>query len=209
MQKQKLWLPKPHHSAADWDISLPYWAMSTEYYISPPSSIYYAQGVTAWPAQLCKNAACLKLPQGRLVTWVRPSDPGNSYGFSFRNIAPVGQANNNNCYYFERVPSEHEFHLYERQDGVNIREWIRETDTHPYGDWRRYRLSWWVSNWDLIAAFDLWKEGEWVQQDNVITIVNPLFGDEDIQRIGLHCKTWHIHSYTFFDDTEVWEIKPE
>ncbi len=205
MNKSKLFLPKPHHSASDWDINDPLWDIITHQFVSPPSSMWWHRDSSTYYYQLCKNPATLKLPQGRLITFLRTTYLGNFIRFAFRNTAPPGTANFDSGYFVHTLANDPYWGLREFLDGVYQRSWQTNHDTFPINTWIKYRLSWWIT-WDVLQVrLEHQVNGEWVQDGNDISVENPLFGDSDIQRCGMGGRIWSDTQTLYWDDTEIWE----
>ena len=205
--KPKLILP--HASAGDWDFSDPAWKITTLQYVSPPSCLQI--GTTASPIScflLCKNAAVLKLPQGRLVSFIRPANLSHAHLFQFRNTAAPGASDQKNCYYAWLVHTSTSWTLYEMLNDAIQRVFIGTKTTWAHSTWHRIRISWWLS-WDtLIVALEREINGVWTMEGDVLTIPNPLHGDATYQRVGLGASNSNQDYPNFQDDTEIWEYIP-
>jgi len=205
MSKQKHSLIKEHHSLVDWDISLPWWLITTLEYISPPSSIYWTDQGVGDPIQLCRHASVLKVPTGQLVTYLRVSHASHYCDFLFRNTAALGVTDYSNSYRLEVRPTIATWRLEEYSAGGRIRYWDREKAVKAKNIWYKYRVSWWMAAWDMVVSLELLVDDVWVQQGDVVTVTDPLHGDSDIQRVGFWIHTYGSYKF-YFDDTEVWEI---
>lgn len=202
----KLLTEPKHASALDWDFSHPYWAIITAHYLSPPSSLQWKSPISAYmyAYYLCKHNGTLKLPEARLVTYFRVAYYGYGIEITFRNTAPPGNSNINNCYRVLLRPQFASYTLEERQDGAVVRSWLGRQSTGVANTWYRIRISWWLA-WDILM-FRLEHEvdDEWVQQGDEISISDPLFGAEDIQRCGLGAYCSNMAYALLIDDTEIW-----
>ena len=211
---EKLIIPKPkiilpHASANDWDFNSSRWQIQTTHYVSPPSALQIGT-ITALVElhSLCKNAAVLILPQGRIVKWVRLANAQRYVYFNFRNTAPPGTSNNENGYFVTFRLSELTWALVERVNGTNKRVWERPKPAYEANTWYRFRLSWWMS-WDLmIVTLERKINEEWVKQGDIISIENPLYGDAQYQRPGVGGQGGAGGNEVYIDDTEIWAYIP-
>ena len=210
----KLIIPKPklilpHASAGDWDFSDPNWKITTLQYVSPPSALQLGTTATLTTFYvLCKNAAVLKLSQGRIITWVRLGLAGRNIYFSFRNTAAPGTSNINNCYRVHFTLSGTTWELREYLNKANTRNWTQAKTACVANTWYRFRLSWWLSWEVMVVSLDREIDGAWVQQGDVISVPNPLFGDAQYQRPGIGGQGNGSGDQAHIDDTEIWEYIP-
>ena len=206
MNIHNLYLPN-HHSASDWDISSTDWTIATDQYISPPSSFKMPTlGEAPNIHLLCKHTSALQLPYGRLITYHRFKSSETTMRIDFRNTAPPGSVNFNNCYQVTAVTNAIQWTLREYLAGVQQRLWNRSKIPLSPDTWYRYRLSWWW-DWDVLnLSFDIWLDGAWQQQGDIISIPNDLFVIETYQRVGIQSSAGNFYDYIWFDDTEIWEV---
>lgn len=207
--KTGLYIPRhaKHHSASDWDFSSTDWTIATDQYISPPSSFKIPTLNEAGSVHLlCKNAATLQVKFGRLITYHRFTEGSATFYMDFRNTAAPGTVNFANCYQVRFNPVGGTWTLDEYLADVKQRTWSRSKISLSPDTWHRYRLTWWWE-WDVLnVRFDIWLEGEWQQQGDIINIPNDLFGDETYQRVGLGPTTFYFYYFAWLDDTQIWEI---
>ena len=199
----------PHASAGDWDFSSADWKIQTDIWVSPPSALQL--GTAPWGDHLyvvCKNAAVLSVPQGRIVTWLRTRYTAHEWYLIFRNTAAPGAPNINNCYLVSIRPSDSVWSLFERLNNAVTRSWTSAKTNQNANIWYRFRLSWWIS-WELmIVTLDLEVDGAWVQQGLEINVTNPLHGAATYQRPGTGAATAVDPYQKYIDDTEIWEYTP-
>ena len=201
-------LNKLHASYEDWDLSLTYWQISTAFFVSPPSSIrwqpYYVPEKKA--TQLCKNPATLQLPQGRIVTQVKPQNYYyQNMSFIFRAIPPPGNWSLANCYYAQLSWRYSNWTVYERVNGVNIRSFASAKAQDMTDNWKHYRITWWLAWGILMVQLEKEIAGVWTQEGALISIPDPLFGSETYQRPGLIAHSDQLaDQFVYFDDTEIW-----
>jgi len=198
-------LLSPHHSLVDWDMSAAGWRISTTYKVSLPSSINWPLATTTWYHQLCKNANCLKVSEGSIITQAMDLAGNTFLAFLFRNTAPAGISNIQNCYKLDITLDATSWWLREYQTGVQTRIWTRGKTAQGIMAWQKYRVSWWLIGWNLTVTLEWWNGTAWVQQGDIVTVTDPLFGAETIQRAGL---SYYHGSYPwtiYIDDTEIWQ----
>ena len=204
--ERNLILPS-HASYADWDLTPAEWSISTEHYISPPSSIRWQNPIPGFHNgyQLCKNSNVLKLPEGRLVTQCRHQSVDEALYLLFRNIIAPGSADDQNCYRLRLTMGSTSTRLSEYLGGSRIRYWTGTWTLPPINTWYNLRISWWLSWGILIFRFERQIDSAWVQQGDDISIDDPLFGEETYQRVGYHLWYGGTGNSFYLDDTEIWE----
>jgi len=197
--------PRPHASYEDWDFSENYWSIVEDQFVSAPSSIRWQKdGAWTYCTQLCKNTATLQVKQGAFVTYWRQSVTASYLRFHFRNIIAPGNANIENCYLFWTHPTIDYWRIYERVAGGDNRQWETSKITQDLDTWYRMRLSWWES-WGIMSVkLEQQIDGSWVQQGDILTITDPLYGDETYQRVGYTVYIGLALRPNYYDDTEIW-----
>ncbi|MBA7669720.1 hypothetical protein ES703_77853 [subsurface metagenome] len=205
MNKPGLYLPKEHHSAFDWDMATALWALDPLLYVSPPSCIRYWETIGMNSIQLCKHAGTIKLPEGRIITQNQASHTSNYLYLTFRNTAPPGSVDLDNCYYLSLRFNLTTMRLYERVAGVNSRYWDNPRPALQKDTWYKMRLSWWLEWGILQVRLERWDTDHWLQDGIDITVADPLYGEEDNQRCGIGSDCYSPSYPHFFDDTEIWE----
>lgn len=207
----KLIIPKPpkillpHHSSSDWDKSGTQWRITSLNYISPPSSLIFPKDATTnFMMLLCRNAAVNKMPEGRIVAYTSIGHATYYASLYFRNIADLGLSNRNNTYQVSFKPTG-PWSVTERIGGGIIRTWTSLAPDVPTATWFQHRLTWWLDWAVLIVTWEVKVNDTWIQQGDIISIETPLFGAEDLQRVGLGCGTASVPYPHYWDDYEVWE----
>ena len=200
---------KTHHSAGDWNFSSPNWRITNLLYQSPPSAFQTWNEMNPCSCLiLCKNAAVLKLPWGRIVTWLRHPQQAAAWQITFRNTAPPGSANLNNCYQVYFSLELLSWYLTERQAGAVVREWSTAKSALLPNTWYHIRVNF-IPQWDqMVVSLEIEIDATWVQQGELITVVNPLFEGEDYQRPGIQGNNPQYYNHATWDDTEIWEYVP-
>lgn len=209
MKSEKLWTPK-HHSVADWDI-LPagYHTLSTITYVSPPTSIrFYATGSTICRISvLCRVAKTQCIPEGELRTWLRWNYYAE-YIAMWKNQAPLGSADMNNCYNILNSAS-----LLRVGKVVNGKSSVfAEIPTTSTADtWEHWRVKYWNGlDPDPIGAMcvEVYKEvgGVWVLQGQRVYDPANMWKDSLVNRSGFHVIT-ALGKNEYYDDTEIWGVE--
>ena len=199
---------KEHHSAADWDFSQTSWQITTADFVGPPSSLRIWSFSKHNFIILCKNAPTLRLPQGRIQTYLKDPEVTGSYHIYFRNTALPGVANRENCYFFTFAPAAASFSLQEEYLGDMKRAWTSSKITWPQDQWSLVRVSWWETWGLLMATLELYVAPNWVLLGSEFTIPEPLFGSAPYQRAGMGNGLALDHHYIYFDDTQIFEGVP-
>lgn len=201
--------PLPHHSAVDWDFLNANWSISTATYISPPSSLRFGPASEEGDNLIvCKNPAVLKMTTGRLVTYLRAYTHVHNVCLNFRNTAPPGIANEDNCYQISFTFYATRWYIYERVNAANVRSWSQPKSQQNVHTWYRWRISWWYA-WNVLnVTLDLEKDGEWEQQGDIISIPDDRFAAEPYQRTAIRAPYYIRSELSFIDDTEIWEYIP-
>lgn len=200
-----------HHSLTDWDFQFPNGERSLDPvdYISPPSSLKFGPVAAAYYCTiLCRIPATQCLPQGEFRAWFR-TDENYFIPAMFRNQAPLGSADWNNCYmisqYFE--PTGYLIRLHRRRADVDS---IRDTTYgyHAFNEWIHYRTFWYngknPAEQDCLCV-ECFREvaGEWVKLGDTLYDTSNYFKDSAINRVGHHASV-HAPTYVNFDDSEIW-----
>ncbi|MBA7684533.1 hypothetical protein ES703_92937 [subsurface metagenome] len=190
----------------DWDFSYPDWELNTDFYTSAPSSIRIEgndtdpRGIVA----LCKKAASLDLPQGRIVTQARRGFRARP-AFYFRNQAAFGSSNNANTYRLYLYDTT--FLLQRIVAGVQtaLDTWGGSWWTQDA--WHLIRLTWWVAyNKQNVASLairlEYWDGANWIINRTYYDTANR-WETSGINRCGpgTHSSPGR---FTYFDDTEIW-----
>ncbi len=197
-----------HHSVSDWDFEhgATYRSLSTDYFVSPPTSlkIYKAGSPYVLETILCRAAATLLLPEGELRTWVRSGYTTNRV-FTFRNQEALNAASDTNCYLIQLTSTT--WRLYRViAGGFSLRG--STGASHSGTTLECWRVIWWngfnVAG-DPALCVELYKDvlSVWVKQGNTLYDTSNQFKDSGINRVGLSCQTV-LNVPVYFDDTEIW-----
>lgn len=196
----------PHHSAWWWDFSTDLWSLSTEHYISPPTSILWIYTDTTDDQYMLakESLQCMNVLEGTIITWARASAPTTLVYLIFRNNLPPASSNARNCYRVTLKANHPAWTLEERVLDAVTRSWTRDKSVQDGNTWYRWKLSWWVS-WDVMAVMlFLQVDSTFIQQGDVLTVSYPLFGDTPYQRIGMGVGHISPGRWTYFDNTQLW-----
>ena len=197
-----------HHSVVDWDFQ--YGAtnrsLSATRCVSEPTSLRILEpGSTAFrDTILCRHPDTQCLPQGEVRNW--------EYGAfylkhvaSFRNQAPLGSANFENCY--EIFVASANISLDRYLLGVYSRRDIT-TGTGFLSQWTHYRSFWYNGETPghvPALCVDVYREiaGEWVKEGNTLYDTANSWKDSAINRAGF--KSYSRYGVPqYWDDTEIW-----
>jgi len=204
-------LDPPHHSAAvDWDHSDDTWSLDDTVYVSEPKSLKWPQPTAsgAHRASLCKHEGTIALNEGRVVTWIRHNHLNGYTRIYFRNQAPVGTANHNNCYFvawnsntsivgLRKVVNGNLTLLADKAYGGGF--------TYPVNEWRKVRVTWWEDGGVLYVRVEWWNGAEWVQICDDFYDPDNLWSGETVNRCGVGTAYYSVSGIVcWFDDTEIW-----
>lgn len=195
-----------HFSMSDWDWSYSAWSIANDQIVSAPTSLRIV-GTTpsARCIFLCKNAATLILPFGRISSWYRSNHAYNEVGFHFRNTAAPGLANRTNCYQAFWVLSNTFWTLNEWSAGVNTRNWTASKAIQSANTWYHSRLTWYLTIAVFQVIMETWDGSNWIQQGLPITVQNPLFEAATYTRTGHVSSTSSSSFPVWWDDTRIYE----
>jgi len=197
-----------HHSVDEWDRQNPQQiVLDTVIYHGAPSSLRF-QDVAPFVNKLAilsrhAEAQCIK--DGRLVTWAHFRRANVYQPFTFRNQAPLGSANIENCYL--TTMDLHSQNLYILQAGVPtfLGQWLGDMTLNT---WEHWRLSWWsvlvnggITN--LLVSLEKEIAGEWVQYGSPIEYAANTWHDSEINRCGFQGDPWSTY-HVRIDDSEIW-----
>ncbi len=204
----KLLLPG-HHSVVDWDFrhGALYRSLSTTKYVSAPTSLKFLNptGYYIWDTVLCRLDGTLCLPQGEVRTWLYPTAGWAHHPVSFRNQAPLGTSNNQNCYFIEL--SYLVAHLYVSLSGT----WYLMGSTatsYSLTEWAHWRTAWYNGKTPgevPALCVDFYKEvaGEWVKQGSTMYDTSNRWKDSAVNRCGIEGDSTG-NKAKYWDDTEIW-----
>jgi len=183
-----------HHSIADWDVHLNRFILSSDHFISPPTSVKLASGIL--DRGVCRVAATLCLPEGRIVCWWRA--PSNGYNHLwFRVQSPVGDANPDFFYYCS-FTSDADVDL-----GKYIPGWHGDIGSWPFpwpfNAWFQVRVTWEIlppinGNKRMKVKFEADTGAGFVDYGDIID-EEAHFEDSALNRVGLV-----IRSLTSYND---------
>lgn len=188
-----------HHSVADWDFESIGWELSTLQFVSPPSSLRRTGAGRL--AVLSRKSQALNLPQGAIITQVRPPAIFTAIAV-FRSQCPFGVANSLNNYSI-RTASAGYVALWRTVAGAAtaLATWNAEILNLA---WQKLRLTWW-SGYDpqntpaLNTKLEKWVAGAWISY-GVLYDTQNLWANSLQNRCGIEMRL----ASTFIDDTEIW-----
>ncbi len=197
-----------HHSVDQWDREEPTQInLDTIVYHSAPACLRF-QDVAPFKNYLTilsRHAEAQCIIDGRLVTWAHFMRANVPQPFCFRNQAPLGTANRDNCYY--TYMDKHSQNLYIYQEGIPtfLGQWFAEMTLNT---WIHWRLSWWSALTNggvstLLVSLEKEIDGEWVEQGAPIEYAANTWHDSEINRCGFQGApggAYHVR----VDDSEIW-----
>lgn len=198
--RSNLFASRIHHSVGDWDKPATDWKLDTDFFVSPPSSLYSWN--TTPQAFLCRLADSLCLPTGRIVSWIRPQFQ-TAYWLTFRNQVALGSSDLKDCYLIA-TSSYTRVDFGKRVNNVytKLDEWLM---SWSLATWIQVRVTWWTTydaqNQPTMAVhLEAYEGGAWVDKGTLYDSDN-LWSTSTVNRLGLAVTTGGIS----FDDTEIWK----
>lgn len=197
---QAVKLAPTHHSVSDWDFEDSNWELTSERYVYPPTSLKKKPPIERC-AILCRLPLSLRVPEGRMVTWLW--DPWRfSSTFIFRAQTALGTANHLNNYSL-RTASTGAIALWLTQGGVEevIDVWW---DVWVVEEWNRLRVTWW-NGYDphdapaLVIHLEREEAGAWVSKGYLYD-TNNRWANSTQNRCGVELR----RTGQFLDETEIW-----
>lgn len=185
----ELWsaLPVP------WNAGPTRWELSTDDYISPPSSLYVAPGYRNF---VCTVPATTNLTQGRMTIWKRSIGEVAALWYLFRNQAPLGQYLIKDCYALFLWEGLVRLFYYENGNQHVMDEQV--IPPWPHDQWYRTRCTWLVTPTEegsltLQVKLEIWETDHWTE---LATLHDPnnYYSDTGIARCG-------FRQTRFLDDT--------
>ncbi|MBA7623451.1 hypothetical protein ES703_30847 [subsurface metagenome] len=206
-KKGKIYVPK-HHSVADWDFEFGATnrSLSAVQYVSPPTSLRILEPTSAdfRDTVLCRIAETQCLPQGEVRNWAWYNYIALMVA-CFRNQAPLGTANFQNCYYVHLSGTS--ARLYRYIGGViSLRD---QTTCQTFGQaWAHYRVLFWnglTPSLEEALCVNLYHGvGDiWTQEGQTMYDTDNSWKDSEINRIGFVPYS-SDNREQYWDDTEIW-----
>lgn len=197
-----------HHSITDWDFQdeLVFCSLSADQFVSPPTSIRMLNPGSApeFSTVLCRIPATQCLPQGEVRTWIY-EHTRSQYPACFRNQAPLGTSNFQNCYYVYLTGTTSKLQRLYLGAGITVDQSVCQTFADT---WTHYRVFWYNGKTPADApalCVDLYREiaGEWVKEGETLYDTNNYFKDSDINRAGFIMFS-RLNYPEYLDNTEIW-----
>jgi len=197
----------------DWDFYNANWALDTQNYVSPPSSVRFNIGNCAL---LKQSAAGQAIVNGRVETYYRTDGFRNYFGqfnygtIIFRSNASDGSTSSSSAYFLE---------LYNPSGGsgapaTNAVLLLYLSGTYytigtpslstqlSANTWNRIRATWWVSQGVLIVRLEYYNGTDWVQLCADFTDSKNAGASNTINRVGVGSS--YPYAYGWADDTVIY-----
>ncbi|MBA7534779.1 hypothetical protein ES705_27028 [subsurface metagenome] len=204
-----------HHSTGDFDFIVGTWSLSSDYFVSPPTSLYFSRP-TADVAQaaLLKHSISGAVEQGRIVSWFRSHTLGETRRnlFVFRNPSPDGSPAIVNSYAIEFSQTYIRWLWY--TGTTTYDEIVTIYTALPYyitaGEWFLLRISWWngvnpQSDPATIVRVEKFVEDVWTQFGDDVYDTNQRNIGNPVQRAGIGVHATGTGIIAYWDDTEFWK----
>jgi hypothetical protein len=203
---------KKHFSVADWNFYNANYTLDTSIYISEPSSLRINDYTNL--CLLKQASAGGPIPEGIIESYIRFYSGVLTWWwvFLFRNQAPDGQANMNNCYGIlldysttgVGVPFDYARFAYMSGGGMNT---IERKPISPliYPDtWYLLRVKFWVYDNVLIVAFEYFNGSEWVKLCGDFSDPNNRWATSSVNRVGLVGGRTQTTYRVWYDNTRIY-----
>jgi len=194
---------------ADWDWNNANYALDPEDYVEGTSSL------KQWGYNIClaRYTAIQNLTYGVVETYMKIGRgiTGGWWKILFRNQAPLGESNHDNCYEaeFNGEPIPMVFRVKRYEGGIVVKEFSSPlTDQPPdYGyAWKLKKVAWWKDPNGLCIQVFYWTGAEWAKDTDVIVDPDDKWKDSTINRVGF----WARDAEWKLDDTKIYEaVNPQ
>jgi hypothetical protein len=204
---------KKHFSVADWNFYNTNYTLDTSIYISEPSSLRIND-----PNNLCllkQASAGAPIPEGIIESYIRYD--GGAYAlwrvFLFRNQAPDGQANMNNCYSIlldysatgSGVPFNYaRFQYVSGGTAYDIERKSISPSIYP-NTWYLLRVKFWVYDNVLMVAFEYFDGSNWVKLCGDFSDPNNRWATSSVNRVGLKGSQTYGYNRVWYDNTRIFK----